>query len=460
MKFFRPRIKNLKFKIKRQYAQSAGIAFLLVMVVAITGFVNFKSKAAEIGINLDNWDISAGSWKTSGDWINCDGNIDNDSAHHSIDETDSDPAHHLGMVCKAKHEAWEPNILTGLIADLKPVKATVVTQSAPISMTVATNTSLTTTTNIPTVIPNEVKQSIQSAQITNSSVDPFAGAKLYVNSDNDPAKWVRDHRTYDSYNAQLMNKIASQPEVTWLGGWNWNITSDVSSAVKKSQDQGALPVFVVYNIPYRDCGGYSAGGINDPGSYKNWISQIASTIGKNKAAVILEPDALTLMDCLSATQKTERFQMLRDAVNTFNAQSNIAIYLDAGHPNWLEPKTIASRLSQAGINNADGFALNIANFYTNAQNASYGKLISTNLAGKHFIVDTGRNGSGTTSDEQWCNPWGRSLGTNPTTNTGNSLIDAYLWIKGPGGSDGNCNGGPSAGQFWPDYALSLARNSN
>jgi endoglucanase len=152
--------------------------------------------------------------------------------------------------------------------------------------------------------------------------------------------------------------------------------------------------------------------------------------------------------------------MLKNAVNTFNAQGNISVYIDAGHPNWLTPTEIASRLRAAGIDNAAGFALNIANFYNNEQNANYGKQISDNLGGKHFVVDTGRNGSGTTPDEQWCNPNGRSLGTLPTTNTGNSLIDAYLWIKGPGGSDGNCNNGPSAGQFWPDYALGLAQRTN
>nr|ABK58684.1 unknown [Streptomyces fradiae] len=32
-------------------------------------------------------------------------------------------------------------------------------------------------------------------------------------------------------------------------------------------------------------------------------------------------------------------------------------------------------------------------------------------------------------------------------------------IKRPGDSDGPCRGGPEAGQWWPDYALGLARNA-
>lgn len=45
------------------------------------------------------------------------------------------------------------------------------------------------------------------------------------------------------------------------------------------------------------------------------------------------------------------------------------------------------------------------------------------------------------------------------TATGEPALDAYLWIKRPGESDGECRGGPAAGQWWPEYALGPARNS-
>ena len=57
----------------------------------------------------------------------------------------------------------------------------------------------------------------------------------------------------------------------------------------------------------------------------------------------------------------------------------------------------------------------------------------------------------------WCNPPGRALGETPTTKTGNPRVDAYLWVKRPGESDGACGrGAPAAGQWWPQYALELA----
>jgi endoglucanase len=34
-----------------------------------------------------------------------------------------------------------------------------------------------------------------------------------------------------------------------------------------------------------------------------------------------------------------------------------------------------------------------------------------------------------------------------------------LWVKRPGESDGSCNGGPAAGQWWRDKALELAGNA-
>ncbi len=110
---------------------------------------------------------------------------------------------------------------------------------------------------------------------------------------------------------------------------------------------------------------------------------------------------------------------------------------------------------------ADGFALNVSNFQTDqASSVVRRQPCRAALGGKHFVVDTSRNGNGPyTGTESWCNPPGRALGAPPTTATGRPRLDAYLWIKRPGESDGTCRGGPAAGQWWPAYALELARNA-
>jgi endoglucanase len=51
------------------------------------------------------------------------------------------------------------------------------------------------------------------------------------------------------------------------------------------------------------------------------------------------------------------------------------------------------------------------------------------------------------------------LGEKPTASTGDPLVHAFFWIKRPGESDGACNGGPTAGQWFQSYALELAKNA-
>jgi len=91
--------------------------------------------------------------------------------------------------------------------------------------------------------------------------------------------------------------------------------------------------------------------------------------------------------------------------------------------------------------------------------------ISAALNDRHLVVDTSRNGNGPYTGQDyspsWCNPPGRALGAPPTTDTGRRLVDAYLWVKNPGASDGECqHGNPPAGHWWPDYALRLAQGSS
>jgi endoglucanase len=61
------------------------------------------------------------------------------------------------------------------------------------------------------------------------------------------------------------------------------------------------------------------------------------------------------------------------------------------------------------------------------------------------------------AETDWCNPRGQALGVVPTTRTNHPLIDAFLWVKQPGESDGTCNGGPRAGSWWNEIAVELSR---
>jgi len=118
---------------------------------------------------------------------------------------------------------------------------------------------------------------------------------------------------------------------------------------------------------------------------------------------------------------------------------------------------MASLLLAAGVAEIRGFSVNVSNYNSTTAEESYGDTVSARLHAAHYVIDTSRNGVATATT--WCNPPGQALGTPPTVRTGNPRVDALLWIKPPGTSDGTCNGGPPAGVFWPSYALGLAANA-
>ena len=303
---------------------------------------------------------------------------------------------------------------------------------------------------VPTIVPTPVIASAQS--------DPLSGLSFYVDPNSESANQAKAWASSDPAGAQEMEKIAIEPAAEWLGDWDSNISADAKKTVDAAQNSGTVPVFIAYDIPERDCNGYSSGGAASPDAYKAWINGLASGIGGRRAVVILEPDALSLMDCLSQNDKATRLSLLSFAVGALKANGNTTVYIDAGHSNWISVPDMASRLASAGIAQADGFSLNVSNFYSTADQIAYGTAISALTGNKHFVVDTSRNGLGANGDE-WCNPQGRALGAKPTAATGNPIIDALLWLKAPGESDGACNGGPNAGVWWPQYALGLAQRA-
>lgn len=366
--------------------------------------------------------------------------------------------------------------------------------------------------------------------------------------------------------ANLIKTMIETPQSVWFTkGTPKTVTQDVRNTVLRAADKGQVPVLVAYNIPFRDCAQYSAGGATSVAEYEAWIKAFAAGIGNAKAVVLLEPDGLGIIpwyttvdgaqewcrpsDANQATAASDRFAMLNYAVDTLQALPNVSVYLDGTHSAWLNIGDITDRLLKAGVQRADGFYLNVSNYQFSANSVKYGTWISkcityvtavspndfgscgnqywnggpaTNWSGvtmnnyqewrnepysgdpadlswntvgidsrydlilgsrqptTHFVIDTSRNGrgpwaapSGAYPDAQdWCNPPDRGLGVRPTANTGLQLVDAYLWVKIPGESDGQCYRGtggpldpargiqdPAAGQWFPEMALELVHNA-
>jgi endoglucanase len=364
----------------------------------------------------------------------------------------------------------------------------------------------------------------------------------------------------DKAAADLIREMIGTPQAVWFtGGTPKSVQQDVKNTVKRAAGKGTVPVLVAYNIPFRDCAQFSAGGATTAGEYAAWIDGFAAGIGDEAAVVILEPDGLGIIpwykqfrglpseggyewcqpsEADEATAADERFAMLNYAVDTLKAQPNVRVYLDGTHSAWLGSGDAAHRLVQAGVERADGFYLNVSNYRLTEHLEKYGTWISKCLwfatdpgswgnghfdwcasqyypadpndfstwtltdqwyvdnvesqtwvpypgdAGLiNFVIDTSRNGQGPWTPtasypdaQDWCNPPGRGLGYQPTADTGQPLVDAYLWIKIPGESDGECTRGlgpagetvdpewglidPAAGEWFPEMALDLAQNAN
>jgi endoglucanase len=337
--------------------------------------------------------------------------------------------------------------------------------------------------------------------------------------------------------ADLIAQMVQTPQAVWFtSGGPKDVEQDVKQVVQEAQGKKTVPVLVAYNIPGRDCAQYSAGGAATGDAYKAWIDGFAAGLGDNTAVVLVEPDGLALLptDC-GQPDTYDRVSLINYAAHAMLRDPNASVYLDAGHSAWHSTGDMAVRLVAGGVLDVQGFFLNPSNFNPTTHEDKYGTWISeciafandpeeggwrlghyswcasqyyspfcsvdptnfstwgctdqwfsanlgTATASVHFVVDTSRNGQGAWTPpanhpagdpQNWCNPPDRGLGLRPTANTGQPLVDAYLWVKIPGESDGQCYrwtsgpldpvrnmADPPAGQWFPQMALELAHNAN
>ncbi len=272
------------------------------------------------------------------------------------------------------------------------------------------------------------------------------------NSANVAVQQLRDAGRDDD--AALIERIASQPIGTWLQGTTPDLTGTVATITAEAAAQSEIALFVIYNIPGRDCGLYSAGGAAED-EYLGWVDQVAAGLSDGAAVwAVLEPDALPqLGDC---DGQGDRTGLLAGAARVLDG-AGVKVFLDVGHSQWQSVEEMAARARQVGLDHLSGFATNTSNYNTTDQEREWGDRLSVEL-GLPYIVDTSRNGNGSTGE--WCNPRGRALGVNPALTGSDEGFAATVWTKVPGESDGTCNGGPAAGQWWEEIALELARNAS
>jgi cellulose 1,4-beta-cellobiosidase len=353
------------------------------------------------------------------------------------------------------------------------------------------------------------------------AVNPFAGAKLYA--DPEFARMVAKVPASAPGDAARLKKLATYPTAVWLESLETAklAGSTLDDALKQEAGGGGpvVPVFVVYNLPNRDCAAEGSRGelFVDKGGEALYQSQFIGVIAaafaahpSQKIAVVLEPDSLPnlitnleLPACAAAEQVYRRG--IAYAISKLS-MPNVFIYLDAAHAGWLGwPKNLVKAVPlykeviamAGGPERIRGFAVNVSNYdpprepkskksgpddpsqdeigYASDLNDA---LTKAGISGKGFVIDTSRNGKSEirSTPGNWCNVKGAGLGERPRAAPA-PLIDAYLWIKTPGESDGttdrkaarfdeNCvsddamPGAPEAGELFAPYLIELAKNAN
>ncbi len=328
------------------------------------------------------------------------------------------------------------------IMDLAGTQPTVIT-TPPIVVSTSTSPIII---DVPQPLP---------ATTTPPTISPtsklFTGKTLYLH----PNQSTIQKQTFEAQNdprSNLISMIANQPQAVWLTRGNDQDIQQVKDILTKTTSTN-LPVFVIYAIPNRDCKSYSAGGVANENIYLAWIKKLSEVLGSKQAIIIYEPDALPQINCLTTLERTARLALIKESLKILSMQSTTSVYLDIGHPFWLTVDSAVNTLKLAGIQYVRGFSLNVSNYFSTANNVSYGEKISAQLNNIPFVIDTSRNGNGPSTGNVWCNPSLRALGNVPTFVTSHPRVDAYLWIKHPGESDGSCNGGPRAGVWWLEQAL-------
>ncbi len=350
--------------------------------------------------------------------------------------------------------------------------------------------------------------------------NPFSNVDFFVNptySEN----VLATAKKYPELAAD-MQKVAAQPTAMWLDSIaqikNLPTWLDQARAQQTANGTPTLSVFVIYDLPDRDCSAEASAGelkISENGEarYRNeYIDPIAAILQQYSdlpVVLVVEPDSLGNMATNMGLPKCSNAKKVYEesviyAIKKFQ-MPNVSLYLDAAHSGWLgwdgnRQKVIrifrSVVMRAGGPQTIRGFATNVSN-YTPLNNNDGKRLEPTNpcynemiyvkkmavemanngLKNMGFIIDTARNGAGGIRRKwgYWCNLKGAGLGERPRADPA-PHVDAYFWVKPPGESDGvsdpsqprfdpfckspdSTPNAPQAGQWFESYFVDLVRNA-
>jgi cellulose 1,4-beta-cellobiosidase len=350
--------------------------------------------------------------------------------------------------------------------------------------------------------------------------NPFVGARLYANPDYITAVQAVETRHPES--APLLKKMEVLPTAIWESAIadtkQISLHLDMARRQQASVDKPVVAVFVLYDLPGRDCSAEASAGELSPDAkgearYQHeFIDAIAGAFRAHpdqRIVAILEPDSLSNLVTNTSIPRCAAVAGIYKRGIAYAiaklAQPNVFVYLEAAHAGWLGwPKNLVRSVPlykevlemAGGAERVRGFALNVSNYdpvkvskptprdpavraedelgYVDDLTRALRKVGITN---KTFVIDTGRNGREYIRSDpgSWCNVRGAGLGERPRAAPAPS-VDAYLFLKVPGESDGTSDrkarrfdemcasddaapGAPQAGLMFDSYLIDLLKNA-
>ena len=260
---------------------------------------------------------------------------------------------------------------------------------------------------------------------------------------------------------QTIALAAGIPTAVWLDAIDaipeMRATLELARRQQQSTGRSVLCVYVIYNLPGRDCSAAASAGELATGElarYKNEyitpIAELAAAYPDLRKVFVVEPDSLPNIvtnmgrpKCASAA--AEYKEGIAHAIRTLGPLGSV--YIDAAWSGWIGTWNVPQmatlldevlKLAGRSAHYVRGFVTNVSNYGSVAAETAYAAALRAALLSKGhnfaYIIDTGRNGGGQTVGPQssWCNPRRATMGPPPSASPSiAAFADAFFWIKPP-----------------------------
>eukprot|EP00833_Pecoramyces_ruminatium_P003856 jgi/Orpsp1_1/1177888/evm.model.c7180000063223.1 len=348
--------------------------------------------------------------------------------------------------------------------------------------------------NTPSPSPIDV---VPSGEQYTISGNPFSGVEFFINPYYVAEVDGAIAQMTDSSLIAKAEKMKTYSNAIWLDTIknmnSWLETNLKGALAQQTGSKKVLTVFVVYDLPGRDCHALASNGellanASDAQRYKteyiDVIEKHLKTYNSQPVVLIVEPDSLanlvTNLESTPACASSESYYLDGHAylIKKFGVLPHVAMYLDIGHAFWLgwddnreKAGKVYSKVIQSGSpGKVRGFTDNVSN-YTPWEDptlsrgpdtewnpcpdekrfleAMHKDFKAAGIESVYFVSDTSRNGHKTDRKHpgEWCNQTGVGIGARPKASpvSGMDYLDAFYWIKPLGESDGTSD--ESAARF-------------